>query len=92
MCRDFTQSSSDSRNDAKALTSSIQSNGSAGSSDVAELLPLPLQSSASTDPPVRVCATAGDGGVMSLLKKRPPVHRTALGADTVVAAEDGAAG
>jgi hypothetical protein len=95
MCRDLTQSSSDSRNDAKALTSSIQSHGSAGNTDdVAELLPLPLplQSSPSPDPPVRVCVTAGDDGVISRLRKRPPVHRTALGAHTAVStAEDGSA-
>jgi hypothetical protein len=73
------------------LFTSIQSHGSAGNTDdVAELLP--LQSSPSPDPPVRVCVTAGDGGVISRLKKRPPVHRTALGAHTAVStAEDGSA-
>ncbi|KAE8779391.1 phosphoribosylformylglycinamidine cyclo-ligase, chloroplastic/mitochondrial-like [Hordeum vulgare] len=80
MSTEFTQSSSDSRNDSKALTSSIQSppsneGGIAGNSDVTELLRLQLSPLAT----VRVSAT-GDRSDLSRPKKGSPVYLTGFGA------------
>ncbi|KAG8077046.1 hypothetical protein GUJ93_ZPchr0006g45663 [Zizania palustris] len=78
------------QNDAKAVTSSIQSSpvekhGSTAGNEldvaVTELLQLPLQSSPSPSP---VLASMSVG--VSRWKKQSGVHRTALGAHTVAAA------